>query len=356
MVRHVLIMAGGAGTRLWPASRSDTPKQFLDLGKGRSLFQEALIRSLALGIDGEIIVVTHESQADDIARHGTPLITTGHRMTILSEPTARNTAPAIAYAMALLEARGQGEAPVLVLASDHLIRPPERFADDVRKASLLAERGKLVVFGVPPTRPETGYGYVEAGEKEGPGLSVRSFHEKPDEDTAADYLAAGRFYWNSGMFAFTPARFLAELRNHAVEVATPFDENTRWPEAGTSPVHAIAPSDAIRGIYERLPAISVDYAVMEQSSSVAMVPASFEWSDVGSWDEVARLAAEGGGAALSVEAQDNFVYADVPVALAGVRDLIVVVHRGVVMICQKGSSQLVKDLVLKAREERKDLL
>jgi mannose-1-phosphate guanylyltransferase/mannose-6-phosphate isomerase len=356
MVKHVVIMAGGTGTRLWPASRSKTPKQFLDLGTGRSLFQEALVRSLALGLEGEVFVVTHESQAPEIHRHTGAHPEGTRRTTILCEPVARNTAAAIAYPMALLEARGDADEPVLVLASDHLIRPVDQFVADVEKASVLAERGKLVVFGIPPTRPETGYGYVEAGEKQKPGLAVRSFHEKPDEPTAARYLAEGRFYWNSGMFAFTPATFLAELREHAPDVARPFDESSGWAEQDPGPARTAAPSAGLREVYDRLPAISVDYAVMERSRSVAMIPAGFQWSDVGSWDEVARLAGDEGNPALAVEAEGNFVHADVPVALAGVKDLLVVVKDGVVLICARGSSQLVRDLVAKAREERQELL
>ena len=346
MVKHVIIMAGGSGTRLWPASRRSTPKQFLDLGQGRSLFQATLERSMALAPEGMILVVTHQSQVQAIIEQAAAA--DPGRLVVLPEPIARNTAPAVAYACAFLAAAGEAEASVIVLASDHDIRPVERFRQDVAAAAELAAAERLVVFGIPPTRPETGYGYVESGTREGSGFLVQSFHEKPTPERAGEYLEAGTFFWNSGMFVFRVGTFLEEARRHAPEVAGPLEE-VPYPAPQAAGVSVIPVTDALTAAYERLPAISIDYAIMERSDRVAMIRARFDWSDVGSWDEVARIAGDG-GAAVSIDSEGSYVYADVPVALAGVKDLIVVVRDGVVLVCGKGSSQLVRGVVDRLKE------
>lgn len=362
MIEHVAILAGGSGTRLWPASRRSSPKQFLDLGSGRSLFQRTLERSLGLRPRGRILVVTHESQAQAVRAQAAELLAAvpaaeaGRRLAILAEPVSRNTAPAIAYACAWLEARGEGGAPLIVLPADHVIEPPERFAAAVEMAAALATDGHLVVFGVRPTRPETGYGYIEAGERVGEGYLVRTFHEKPDEARARRYLDTGGFYWNSGMFTFTARSFLDEARALAPALAGPFLE-ARAALAASEPRDAIVAAGAVlRRLYGDLRSISIDYAVMEKSRRVAVVEANFEWSDVGSWDEVARLG-QAKGEVASVEGGGNFVLSDIPVALAGVSDLIVVIRDGVGLVCRKGSSQLVRDIVEQAKAKgRSDLL
>ncbi len=363
MIQHVAILAGGSGTRLWPASRASAPKQLIDLGTGGgSLFQQTLARAIGLQPAGRLLVVTHESQAPAVRAQADATLQAlgaaeaGRRLAILPEPQARNTAPAICCACAWLEARGQGGGPLLVLAADHSIEPQERFAAAVQRAAALAAGGRLVVFGVQPTRAETGYGYIEAGEPLKEGFVVRSFHEKPDEATARSYVEAGGFYWNSGMFAFTPAAFLDEALALAPDVARPFAD-ARPALAKLEPRDGLVADDGtLDALYRGLRSIAVDYAVMEKSRRIAMVPADFQWSDVGSWDEVARLG-RGRGEVASAQAAGNFVQSDIPVALAGVSDLIVVVRDGVCLVCRRGGSQLVREVVdqIKARG-RTDLL
>ena len=357
MVKHVVIMAGGSGTRLWPASRADAPKQFIDLGtSGGSLFQQTLARALGLHPAGRVLVVTHESQVPAAREQAAAALAAaggagaGRRLAILPEPEARNTAAAICCACAWLEARGEGGAPLLVLAADHAIEPQDAFAAAVERAAGLAAGGRLVVFGVRPTRAETGYGYIEAGEPLGDGFVVRSFHEKPDQATARGYLEAGRFYWNSGMFTFSPATFLEEASAVAPAVARPFVE-ARAALARLEPRDGLIGDDGtLRGLYAALPSIAVDYAVMEKSRRLAMVQADFQWSDVGSWDEVARLGRPRGELA-SAQAGGNYVLSDIPVAIAGVSDLIVVVRNGVCLVCRRGSSQLVREIVDQVRKK-----
>ena len=370
MVKHAVILAGGAGTRLWPASTQQHPKQFLRLSEGRSLFTMTLGRAIDLGIEGSICVVTHQDHAEEIVRECMEVLKTERfppeRILVLAEPQGRNTAPAIAYACTVLQLLGAPEESLIVMPADHVIEPLSAFLEDVDRAAALAAQGWLVTFGVPPEGPETGYGYLEAGEPIGPGFEVRKFKEKPDEATARSFLARGNHYWNSGMFAFRADRYLAELAKHAPGVARAFSEIsapkiTRQAAAAGVP-HLIPAGEALRAVYEKSPSISIDYAVMEHSDRSAMVSAGFSWSDVGSWDVVARLFGEANESQearsrFTIDARDNFVLSDLPVALVGVRDLIVVVKNGMVMVCSKGKSQRIKDVVQRLQEEeRTDLL
>ncbi|NBC30271.1 MAG: mannose-1-phosphate guanylyltransferase [Spirochaetes bacterium] len=414
MVDDVIIMAGGSGTRLWPASIRSRPKQFMDPGLGMSLLEATIRRAAALEPPGDILIVAHRDHVDPIVEEcaGLPAeIRT--QIVVLGEPVAKNTAPAIAVSMAFLgggaPVTGSPGAPAgagdsgtpgagrtaLVLAADHIITPIELFRDAVTAADELAREGYLVTFGVAPTRPETGYGYIEAGEEHGPGHLVHAFREKPDRETAERYYASGKHYWNSGMFVFEQGAFARELAGHAPEVADAFAglvgggggraggrEAASGAEGGARAGFAVrsdhgmrmaGDSEALEAAYAAAPKISIDYALMEQSACVAMVPAGFTWNDVGSWDEIAALSERGmldpeaaltpmaSGAdtetsrppTVEVDAGGNFVFSELPVALAGVEDLIVVVRNGRVLITKKGESQLVKRVVDALAESRR---
>ena len=228
MVKHAVILAGGAGTRLWPASTRDHPKQFLRLTEGQSLFTMTLRRAIGLGVQGTICVVTHRDHAPGIIRECAEVLREERfppeRILVLAEPQARNTAPAIAYACTVLRQSAEPEDTLIVMPADHTIEPLSVFVADVNKAASLAEQDWLVTFGIPPEGPETGYGYVEAGEQRDPGFKVQKFKEKPDEVTARSFLAQGNHYWNSGMFAFRAGRFLEELQKYAPDVARAFSK------------------------------------------------------------------------------------------------------------------------------------
>lgn len=363
MVQNVVILAGGSGTRLWPASRRGFPKQFLKFGGELSLFQQTLKRALYLQVTGSILVISHHSQVEEISRQTSQMLEDREvnpadvpPVLLLAEPEVKNTAPAIAFACSVISRMTGENSSFLVLPADHMIEPLSAFKADVEKAALLAEEGYLVTFGIPPERPETGYGYLERGAKLSTGFLVKRFKEKPDQAAAQQFLRQGGHFWNSGMFAFKADTFFEELMAWSPEIAVPFLQGFK----GTGQIavdrgkriQVYSPEAPLPDVYREIPAVSVDFALMEKSSKCAMVEATFGWSDVGSWDEAARLfggAEHSGkgsqGRVFSVESRDNYVLTDIPVALAGVSDLIVVVKNGTLLICRRGESQLVKEVV-----------
>ncbi|HDQ13492.1 MAG TPA: mannose-1-phosphate guanylyltransferase [Sediminispirochaeta sp.] len=373
MLDHVCILAGGSGTRLWPASNSTRPKQFLPLQEGKSLLRLTIERALGLGMNGDVLIITLAEQMEEIVKECAALDEeSAKRVKVIPEPAARNTAPAIAVAAEYIRsyaAEGR-EATTAVLTADHLIRPLEAFREDMEKADALAREGFLVTFGIPPTRPETGYGYIESGEELDHGYRVRSFREKPNAETARTFLEQGNYYWNSGMFAFRVGLYLDELRRHRPDIGELFvglgEKGGRRKEQLTE---ILMEGAEVEKVYQRSPKESIDYAVMEHSDRVAMVAATFEWNDIGSWEEMCDLYAEAGSTDseanvptdtpefVGVDSRENFVYSDIPVALCGVDDLMVVQKNGVLLIAKKGSGQKVKQVVneLKSRG-REELL
>jgi mannose-1-phosphate guanylyltransferase len=288
------------------------------------------------------------------------------RMLLITEPEAKNTAPAIACGVRFAELvpGTGGDRVVLVLTSDHLIEPLEQFLADAAAAAVLARRGKLAVFGIVPDRAETGYGYVEAGEEMDTGAgttyAVRSFREKPDRARAEQYCAAGRFYWNSGMFAFSVSFIMGEFRRHAPGVLDPFEAlRAPGPEAYRV-AEGLRILDAWPGCaeaYSKTQAVSIDYAIAEKCAAVALIPARFSWTDIGNWDEYAKLLQDTGSEVYGSGGcfVDCFVDSDIPVALCGVENLIVRVRSGkdgglpLVFIAQKGETQRVREIVEQIR-------
>ncbi len=365
MVDHVVILAGGSGTRLWPASVKGRPKQFMPAQGELSFLRQTLDRAFALGIPGKVVIVAHKDHAPGIRREFDQLpAEKQERLVLLSEPEARNTAPALTAAV--LWAREEGspaadspeDQTVLVLPSDHLVSPQEAFRKDVEQADRLARKDYLVPFGIPPVRPETGYGYIQAGDPVEPGRLVKKFKEKPDRKTAEAFLAAGDHYWNSGMFVYGVGTFLREMEACTPEVVRAL-EGVRFQGMleKSGGLTALRDPEELAEMYSRAPATSVDYALMEKSSRVAMVGTSFQWNDVGSWDEMAELPPPEGQAVYQDGSRGCYVNADMPVALCGVEDLMVVVQNGAVLVCRKGEGQRVKAIVNQLKEDdRQDLL
>jgi mannose-1-phosphate guanylyltransferase len=336
-----VIMAGGRGTRFWPASTAEVPKQFLELFGGASMLQLAASRMEAVCPRDRIIVVTGGRYAD-LVRGQVPWVLPGN---LLLEPSGRNTAPCIGWAAAVLRERGYDDGIMAVVASDHRIEPVSGFAATMESAVRTAADGWLVTIGVRPDRPATGYGYIEAGEAIGNGaVKVGRFVEKPDAVTAASYAGSGRFYWNSGMFVWRTDRILEEISVHLPSLYAGLE--------GLGGAAAPPP-----GLYASLESVSIDYGVMEKADRVAMVPAGFEWDDVGDWPG-SRRARVGRGEVLSVGSHDCTVWSDDGrlTVLLGVEGISVVQTDRVTLVMDDGMSQDLRDVVRRLAEERPDLV
>lgn len=339
-----LIVCGGAGTRLWPASRECRPKQFLSLfDGGLSTFQETVRRVADPALFTPPVIITHGSYRPLVAAQLSEL---GLRADILLEPEARGSGPAIlAGALFVAQSRGK-QATVLALAADHVIRDAAGFRADCRTALGAAQSGHIVTFGIAPDRPTTGYGYIEAGAPMESGVrAVRRFVEKPDEETAALYIRQG-YLWNSGNFLFGATAVVDAYGEADPATLDALREAVSRARTEGQDHHLDATA------FDRAMSLSFDYAVMEKTSRAAVVSASFDWSDVGSWatiHELSRRDAAGNavrGDAAFVAARDNLVFSDGPlVALAGVSDLAVVVTPDAVLVARRDDPSSVKRLV-----------
>ncbi|WP_345985258.1 mannose-1-phosphate guanylyltransferase/mannose-6-phosphate isomerase [Sulfurimonas sp. HSL-1656] len=357
-----IILCGGSGTRLWPLSRTLMPKQFVKLFEGESLFQKTVRRNQTVCKDQFIVSNAEQyflaiDQIDELSL-------ANPTDKYLLEPVGRNTAPAIALACLALPA----DTIVLVTPSDHLVRDEAAYREVLAKAEALAEEDNLVTFGIAPQYPETGFGYIEAEPQESVepvALSVKQFREKPDLQTAEGYLQenlslsaqhlAPKYYWNSGMFCFKAGVFLGELKTHSELIY----------DACVAAFSAAKKDDLIRIAHDGMAAIpedSIDYAVMEKSSKVKVVPADLGWSDLGSFDALydelphdgngnALLQTDGGGEPVGINAKGNLIVSEKLVAAIDVDDLLIVDTADALLVSRKGSSQKVKEVVnlLKSR-------
>lgn len=339
---HVLVLAGGSGTRLWPYSREDLPKQFLNLEGESTLLQETLLR-LGRVAPAESLSVIVGSRWSALVRHQAKLVLGGLEPRLVEEPCARNTAPAIALGLAALRDSGAGEDDlVLGCPSDHVIRDEAAFGRAVEQASVAASEGYLTVFGIVPDRPDTGFGYVKVQADGTDGWApVERFVEKPDLQTAERYLAEGNYLWNGGMFLFRMGDMLDELRRQVPQISAAVEKGY----------------ETMKEEFVDLRSISIDYAVMEGASKVAAVPLDAGWSDLGSWDAVYETADcdDSGNAVrgdvLLKDARNNLVMADGRLVVGiGVEDLLVVDTPDALFLAPRGSSQRVREAVAALRE------
>jgi len=361
MINDCLIMAGGSGTRLWPASSLKKPKQFLSAVKDgtESFFSLSLERALRVVAenDGRVIVIMGKNHLSSVITACSTLSASEKkRLVLIPEPEAKNTAPAIACAIAYAGKTGGWNRTMLVLTSDHIIKPLEFFLKDSSIAAQFAERNKLVVFGISPSGPETGYGYIETAENlAGDVYAVAAFREKPDRETAERFFASKKYFWNSGMFAFCGDFLMEEYRRLAADVSSPF-ENLKPPDKKSyTKTEGLRVLDTWAGLdkaYNQAQRVSFDYAIAEKCAQTVMIRAAFDWIDIGSWDDYARLLSGNSAKDVYIAGADGcFVDSDISVALAGVDDLIVVIRSGkdgsppAALITQKGKTQLVRDIV-----------
>ncbi|MBR0318558.1 MAG: mannose-1-phosphate guanylyltransferase [Spirochaetia bacterium] len=357
MIDDILILAGGSGTRLWPASLSKFPKQYIKVKGDDSLLALTIKRALALNPKGKIYIISLKSQMETLIKECAPFADTG-KIAIIPEPAARNTAPAIGIAVKALELMGRADDSLLVLPADHMIEDIAKFTSCVEKADVLSRMGHLVTFGIKPLYPETGYGYIEQGKSKATGYIVKSFREKPDLETAKKFLAAGTYLWNSGMFCFTGKTYWKELSEHSKEMTDAIGTVKATGEYAKDGIQILMDTPEVAEAYTRAPSNSIDYAVMEKSVLSAVVSADFDWNDIGSWDQFETLL-EGQEVkdVYQTGCSNTTVFSDIPVALCDVSDITVVIKNGKALICRKGSSQKVKEVRAQIEDaHRKELL
>ncbi|MCD0279725.1 mannose-1-phosphate guanylyltransferase/mannose-6-phosphate isomerase [Xanthomonas melonis] len=335
-----IILSGGSGTRLWPLSRESYPKQFLPLIGDKSMLQSTWLRAAPVAGHAPIVVANEEHRfmaAEQLQQLGVK------PSAILLEPKGRNTAPAIA--VAALEATRDGADPLLlVLPSDHVIGNEAAFQAGVKVAAEAAAQGKLVTFGIKPTAPETGYGYIKAGA--GAGVSaVDRFVEKPDLATAQSYLASGEYYWNSGMFLFRASRYLEELRKFHPAIVDACQQ--AWQNGKRDADFTRLDKDA----FGASPSDSIDYAVMEKTADAVVVPLDAGWNDVGSWSsllDVSEQDAQGNahhGDVIQLDCRNTYAYGSRLIAMVGLEDVVVVETPDAVLVGHRDRIQEVKDVV-----------
>lgn len=342
-MNHLVIMAGGVGSRFWPMSTPDFPKQFIDImGTGRTMIQQTFDRYEGI-IDIHHVWVVTSARYKNIVAEQLEGIDPQH---ILLEPCMRNTAPCLAYASWKIQMEDP-EALIMVAASDHLVTDVESFRAAVQIGfDFIAAGDRILTLGMTPTRPETGYGYIEQGEEVAQGVhALASFREKPDLATAEAYLAKGCYTWNSGMFLWSVSTIVSEIRRYAPSVAALFDEMA--PAFFTD-----SEQEVVNHLFPQCEKISIDYAVMEKTKIAYVLPSEFGWSDVGTWGSLHTLTphdeAENaviGDDVAMINAHHNMVRmpAGKRVVIEGIDNCIVAEHNGTLLICRLSDEQEIKN-------------
>lgn len=330
-----IILAGGSGSRLWPLSRELYPKQLLNLNSDKSLLQ--LTYERLKNCTSEIISVTNTKHSSNIRMQ---LSEISNSPVVLSEPVAKNTAPAIVLAAKYIMQKTNSDPVIIAVPSDHLIEDKEKFISTVKKGEKLAEKGYIVTFGIEPSYPETGYGYINTSEKIEDGYKVKAFVEKPDIETAKEYLKAKTYFWNSGIFMFKASTLFEETFKHAPDIAKVSEEIN------------FSETDEIPFInFDKMPSISIDYAIMEKSDKIALVKLESDWNDLGSWQSIYDVSKkdENGnvfiGHVLDKSSKNSFVYSSSKlVATIGLEDTVIVETEDAILACKKDRTQDVKQV------------
>jgi len=361
---HAVILAGGRGTRFWPRSRTRTPKQLLSIVGKETMLEQTVARLRPLIPPERTWAVTNAEQAAEVKKQ----VPAAARRRVLIEPMGRNTAAAIALAALHVRHAARGDALLAVLPADHYIANPERYRVVVRAAlDMAAEKGRMVVLGIPPTRPDTGFGYIErmrdALDSRGfPVYGVRRFTEKPALAVAKEYAGSGLYHWNAGMFFWRASTFLENLRGYLPKTHAAL-------ESLAASIGKSSYEKNLRAIYLTLENISVDYAILEPATReqgaprVFVIPAEIGWSDIGSWTAVYELLAKQpgqnilAGPGLPLDASGNFLWSPSKfVAAIGVHDLVVVDTADALLICPRDRTQDVGKIVKKLEEDKRHKL
>lgn len=344
-----IILAGGSGSRLWPLSREHYPKQLLSLVTDRSLLQETIKRTQDIPeIENPIIICNKQYRfliADQMLALGI------QNPKLILEPTGRNTAPAIAIAAHIVETLYPNPL-LLVLPADHIIQENDIFIDRIKTSKNLAEQGNLITFGVTPTYPETGYGYIKSGKALNEKIyAVKKFIEKPAHDLAEKYLKEGDYYWNSGMFFFKAKTYLEELKKHAPSIA----------QACENEIKSLKQSEGfylLSDNFSNCPSESIDYAIMEHSQKVLISPLPVKWNDMGSWTALCDVLPKDNkgniiqGDVISIDTENSYIRSESRlIATAGVKNHIIVETQDAVMVVHKNYAQKVKDIFTQLKDK-----
>ena len=343
---HGIILAGGSGSRLWPLSRELYPKQLLKISSDKSLLERTYERLMGIMDIDNIIAVTNTKHYSDVKMQ---LSEYSKDAIVLSEPSAKNTAPAISIAVKYLLDFDSDDI-ILVVPSDHLINNSELFRKTVDEAQKLAKEGYIVTIGVKPTNAGTGFGYIKKGQKMENGYKVDCFKEKPDLKTAQEYLKSGDYYWNSGIFVFSASTFMETLKEYAPEIYEV-----------TQKFNFKVQDDIDYMTFDKYPSISIDYAIMEHAKNIAMVEMQCDWNDLGSWDAVYDINKkdENGnvkiGNIIEKDCQNSMLYSSGRMlAGVGLKDVIIVETPDAILACDKNDTQGVKQVFEKLKENKND--
>lgn len=342
-----IILAGGSGSRLWPLSRELYPKQLLNLNSDKSLLQSTFERLGSCMQKENILSITNTKHTSNVRMQLSELSDNVH---VLSEPVSKNTAPAIALATKFIMQKSNSDPVIIVVPSDHLIENNDKFISTVKKGEKLAQNGYIVTFGIEPNYPETGYGYINTSETLEKGFKVKEFVEKPDLETAKKYLEAGTYFWNSGIFMFKASTLIEEIEKLAPEIANISKE-----------IDFIKSNDIPFISFDKMPNISIDYAVMEKSNKIALVKLESDWNDLGSWQsiyDVSKKDKDGNvfaGHVLDEGSKNSFVYASSKlVATIGLEDTVIVETEDAILACKKDKTQEVKRIYETLKQQNDD--
>lgn len=343
MAKHLVIMAGGIGSRFWPLSTPECPKQFIDImGSGRTMIQQTIDRFSGIVDTNHVWVVT-SANYKGLVLNQIPGIIPAH---ILLEPCMRNTAPCIAYVSWKIKIE-DADAEIVVAPSDHLVLNVNVFQEVIKKGFDFISKGKrILTLGIEPTRPETGYGYIERNEKVGDGIyKIASFREKPDLSTAIRYIQNGDFSWNSGIFMWSVDTIIGEIRNHVPQIATVMDKIS-------TALFTDKEQETVNKLFPTCDKISIDYAVMEKTQLAYVMPAEFGWSDVGTWGSLHTLSNRDGNNNAVIGNDVKLLNStgcmvcipnEKKVVIQGLTDCIIAEHNNVLLICQLQDEQHIKD-------------
>lgn len=337
-----IILAGGSGSRLWPLSRDMYPKQLLSLDEDTSLLQQTFLRLKEFSNAKDIVTVTNVKHYSDIKLQ---LNKIDKDNVVIAEPIGKNTAPAIACTLEYFRQKNDTDDIVLILPSDHLIKDTEKFNQTVKKGIEYANKRYIVTFGIKPSYPETGYGYIKAD-----GNIVERFVEKPDYQTAKRYLGDGNYYWNGGIFMGKISVFLGEFEKYTPEIYSNLNQ-----------LDYSQSTKILYGIYENMPSISVDYAIMEKSDRIALVELQSDWNDLGSWQSLYNVKPKDSdgnvctGKVITDNVKNSFIYSQKElVAVADLEDVVIVETEDAIMACKMDKTQNVKKLYEKLKLQQSD--